>query len=106
VTSWIVQQQSSWTSSITFSIFSVSLLVLGRPELSSSSTDTRLALKHECHSKTTVWLKQCSPQTPQSASWVSVADLPSFTQNLMQTCYSIFPSIANKTKHEAENALV
>jgi hypothetical protein len=35
-----------------------------------------------------------------------VADLPSFTQNLMQTCCSILPSIADKTKHKVEKALV
>jgi hypothetical protein len=37
-----------------FSTFSVILLVLGRLEHSSSSTDTQLALKDECHPKTTV----------------------------------------------------
>jgi hypothetical protein len=31
-----------------------------------------------------------------------VADLPSFMQNLMQTCCSILPPIADKTKHEFE----
>jgi hypothetical protein len=45
-----------------FSTFSVILLILGRPEHSSSSTDTRLALKRECHSKTAVQLKECSPK--------------------------------------------
>jgi hypothetical protein len=39
-------------SSRIFSTFSVLLLVLGRPELSSYSTDTRPALKREWHSKT------------------------------------------------------
>jgi hypothetical protein len=33
-------------------------------------------------------------------------NLPSFTQNLMQTHYLIFPSITDKTKHEVEKALV
>jgi hypothetical protein len=37
---------------------------------------------------------------------VSAADLPSFTQNLMQTRCSILPSIADKTKHEVEKAFV
>jgi hypothetical protein len=64
-----------------FFTFSVALLVLGHPERSSSSTDTRPALKHERHSKTTVQLKECSPKAPQSISRVSVADLPSFMQN-------------------------
>jgi hypothetical protein len=45
-----------------FSTFSIVLLVLCCPELSSSSTDTQLALKHECHSKTAVGLKECSPK--------------------------------------------
>jgi hypothetical protein len=45
-----------------FLTFSVVLLVLDFPEHSSSSTDTRLALKRECHSKTTVRLKECSPK--------------------------------------------
>jgi hypothetical protein len=35
-----------------------------------------------------------------------VADLPSFMQNLMQTRRSILPSIASKTIHEVEEALV
>jgi hypothetical protein len=63
-------------------------------------------LKRECHSKTAVQLKECSPQVSQSISRVSVTDLPSFTQNLIQTHYSILPSIADKTKHEVEKALV
>jgi hypothetical protein len=45
-----------------FSTFSVILLVLGHPESLSSSTDTCPTLKHECHSKTSVWLKECSPK--------------------------------------------
>jgi hypothetical protein len=80
-----------------FSSFSVVLLVLGRPERS-SSTDTRPALKRECHSKTAVRLRKA----PRSISRVSVVDLPSFTQNFMQTHCSVLPSIADKTKHEVE----
>jgi hypothetical protein len=41
------------------------LLVLGRPE-HSSSTETRPALKHECHSKTAVRLKEYSPKASRS----------------------------------------
>jgi hypothetical protein len=78
------------------------MLVIGRPERSSSSTNTRPALKRECHSKTAVWLKECSPKPSQSISRVSLADLLSFT---FQT-RSILPSIADKTKHEVEKALV
>jgi hypothetical protein len=51
------------------------LLVLGHPERSSSPTDTQQALKHECRSKTAVWLKECSPKVSRSISRVLVADL-------------------------------
>jgi hypothetical protein len=81
-----------------FSSHSVILLALGRPERLSSSTDTRPALKRECHSKTTVRLKEYSQKASRSISRVSVADLQSFTQNLMQTHCSILPSIADKTR--------
>jgi hypothetical protein len=33
-----------------------------------SSTDTRPVLKHECHSKTAVQLKECSPKASGSIS--------------------------------------
>jgi hypothetical protein len=89
-----------------FLTFSGVLLVLGHPERSSSSTDTLLALKRECHSKTAVWLEECSPKVSQSISWVSAADLPSFTENLMLTHYSILSCIADKIKHEVKKALV
>jgi hypothetical protein len=62
-------------------------------------------LKRECHSKTAARLKESSPKASQSVSRVSVADLPSFTQNLMQI-RSILLSIADKTKHKAEKALM
>jgi hypothetical protein len=66
-----------------FSTFSVILLVHGSCERLSSSADTRLALKHECHSVTAVQLKECSPKASQSISGVSVADLLSIMQDLM-----------------------
>jgi hypothetical protein len=53
-------------------------------------------------SKTAVVLKECSQKASQSISRVSLADLPSFMQNLMQTRCSILPSIADKTKHVVE----
>jgi hypothetical protein len=87
------------------STFSVVLLVLGRPKRSFSS-DTRQAFKRECHSKTAVRLKECSPKASRSNSRVSVADLPRFTRNLIQPHCLILPSIADKTKHEVEKALV
>jgi hypothetical protein len=80
--------------------------VLGLPERLSSSTDIQPALKRECHSKTTIRLKERSQKASRSISRVSVADLPSFTQNLMETCCLILPSIADKMKHEAKKALV
>jgi hypothetical protein len=82
---WIVRRQSLSTSSKIFSTFSIILLVPGCPERLSFSTDTRPALKLQYHSKTAVWLKECSPKASQSISTVSTADLPSFTQTLMQT---------------------
>jgi hypothetical protein len=57
---------------------SVILLVLGRPERSSSSTDTRLVLKYGCQSKTAIRLKECSPKAPLSISGILVVDLLSF----------------------------
>jgi hypothetical protein len=91
-------------SSQIFSTFSVILLVLGRPEHSSSSTDTRPALKRECHSKTAVWLKRIFSKS--LTKHFLVVDLPSFTQHLMQTRCSILPSITDKMKHEVKKALM
>jgi hypothetical protein len=45
-----------------FSTISIVLLVLYHLERSSSSIDILPALKRECNSKTTVWLKECSPK--------------------------------------------
>jgi hypothetical protein len=89
-----------------FSTFSIVMLVLGRPERSSSSTDTRPALKPECHLETAVRLKECSPKASRNILGVSVADLLSFAQELMQTLCLILGSTADKTKHEVEKALV
>jgi hypothetical protein len=88
------------------STFSIVLLVLDHPEHSLSSTDTQLALKHECHSKTNLQLKECSSKASQSISSVSVADLLSFIQNLLQTRCSVLPSITDKMKHKVKKALV
>jgi hypothetical protein len=91
---------------LNFFKISVVLLMLGSPERSSSSADTQLALKRECHSETAVQLKECSPKASRSFSRVLVVDSPSFMQNLMQTCCSILPSITDKMKHEVEKQLV
>jgi hypothetical protein len=86
------------------STFSVILLALGCPEHSSSSTNTQPALKCGCLSETTVLLKECSHKDSQSISVVSVVDLSSFMQNVLQTCSSLLSSIADKMKHEVEKA--
>jgi hypothetical protein len=93
-------------SSQIFSTFYVVLLVLGHLEPLSSLTDTQLALKFQCHSKTIVLLKECSPKASRKISRVLVVDLLSSTQNLMQTCYLILPSITDKWNHEVEKALL
>jgi hypothetical protein len=67
-----------------FSAFSVILLFCGCPECSSSSADTQLALKRECHSETAACLKERSPKASPSISGVLVMKLPSFVQNLIQ----------------------
>jgi hypothetical protein len=93
-------------SSRIVSTFSVILLVLGRPERSSSSFDAQPALKRECYSKTAAQLKECFPKASRSISRLLVADLLSFMQNVLQTRCSILPSIKDKTKHEVEKAYV
>jgi hypothetical protein len=50
--------------------------------------------------------KECSTKALRKISRVSVADLPNFTQNFMQALYTILPSIADKTEHEVEKAIV
>jgi hypothetical protein len=45
-----------------FPTFPVVLLVFVRPERLVPSDDTRLALKRDCHSKTVLQLKECSPK--------------------------------------------
>jgi hypothetical protein len=63
-------------------------------------------MKCKFHSKTAVRLKECYPKASQSISKVSVADLPSFTQNMKQTRCLILPSIADRMKHEVEKSLM
>jgi hypothetical protein len=89
-----------------FSTFHVVLVVLGRPERLSYSTATQPALKRECHSKTAVQLKECSQKASQSIAGVSVADLPCFTPNWLQTRCSILPSNTEKINHEVGKALI
>jgi hypothetical protein len=100
--SWIVWRRSLWMSS---QFFQHILSFFGCPEHLSSWTDTRPALKRVCHSKTPVQLKECSPKASRSISRVSVADLLSFTQNLMQTSYSNLPSIEIKWNTKSKKHL-
>jgi hypothetical protein len=89
-----------------FSTFSVILPVLGHPECSSSSTDTRLALKHVCHSKTAVQLKEMFSKSLTKHFKGFGSGFTKLQANLMQIRCSILPSIADKTKHEVEKELV
>jgi hypothetical protein len=63
-------------------------------------------LKRECQTKIAVGLKECSPKASWSISRVLVADLPSFTQNLIQKHYSILPSITDKMKQGVKSTRV
>jgi hypothetical protein len=83
-------------SSRIFSSFSVILLVLGRPERS-SSTDTQPALKHELSR-----LKNDLKILTKHFKGLAV-NLPNFTLNLVLL---ILPSIADKMKHEVKKALL
>jgi hypothetical protein len=65
-----------------FSKFLIILLVFVHPESSSSSTDTRLAWKRECHSKTAVEPKEYSSKASLSISRVSLADFAGFHAKL------------------------
>jgi hypothetical protein len=61
---------------------------------SSSSMDVRSFLNLEYHSNVLDRLNAVSPNACCSISYVSVAILPSFWQNLMQTRYSFNTSIS------------
>jgi hypothetical protein len=72
-----------------FSTLSVTLLVLGRPDHSSSSTDISQAFKHKGLSKTASHLEECSPKSLTKHFKFLVSDLLSFMKNVMQTCFSV-----------------
>jgi hypothetical protein len=63
-------------------------------------------LKRECHSKTAVLLKECSPKASQSIFKDFGSGFTELQAKIMQARCSIFPSIADKTKQEVEKALV
>jgi len=74
-TSWIVCLRSATTASRTFATFSGVVLVDGRPERSSSSTDVRPSLKRlYYHKKALLWLMaSLSPKASCSIRSVSAA---------------------------------
>jgi hypothetical protein len=87
-------------------MFSVVVLVDGRPERSSSSTDVRLSLKRLYHKKVLLWLIALSPNASLSIWWVSAAVFFSMKQNLMQilcslkSAISVGEKIAGPLKHD------
>jgi hypothetical protein len=56
-------------------MFSGAVLVDGRPERSTSSTDVRPPLKRLYHKKVLLWLIALSPNASLSIRWVSAAVL-------------------------------
>ena len=72
-TSWRVCLRSARIASRTFAVFSGVVLVDGRPERSSSSTDVRPSLKRLYHKKVLLWLMALSPKASCSIRWVSAA---------------------------------
>jgi hypothetical protein len=71
-------------------MFSGVVLVDGRPEGSSSSTDVRRSLKRLYHKKVLLWLMALSPKASCSIRWVSAAIFfLRFKQNLMQILCSL-----------------
>jgi len=73
-TSWIVCLGSARIASGTFAMFSGVVLVDGRPERSSSTTEVRPSLK--ClyqNKKVLLWLMALSPKASCSIRWISAA---------------------------------
>jgi len=72
-TSWIVCLRSARIASRTFAIFSGVVLVDGRPERSSSSTERHPSLKRLYHKIVLLCLMALSPKASCSIRWVSAA---------------------------------
>jgi hypothetical protein len=83
--SMIVKRQFPRITALTRSTVSLVCAVDGRPVCGSSSMDVRPFLNQEYHSNALDRLNAVSPNACSSISYVSVAVLPSFWQNLMQT---------------------
>jgi hypothetical protein len=83
--SLIVKRRFPRITALARSTVSLVRAVDGRPVCVSSSMDVRPFLNREYHSNVLDRLNAVSPHACCSISYVSVAVLPSFWQNLMQT---------------------
>jgi hypothetical protein len=92
--SLIVKRRFPRITALTRSTVSLVHAVDGRPVCGSSSMDVRPFLNREYHSDVLDRLNAVSPNACCSISYVSVAVLPSFWQNLMQTRWSFNTSIS------------
>jgi hypothetical protein len=79
-------------------MFSGVVLVDGRPERSSSSTDVRPSLKRMYHKQVLLWLIALSPNASLSILWVSATVFLSLKQNLMQIFCSLKSAILGGEK--------
>jgi hypothetical protein len=89
--------------------FFLVFLVLSHLKRSSTSADTQPALKHECHSKTAVWLKECSPEALRSISGVLVVYLPNscktWCRHVARFCHpSQMKRNTKSKKHSCKNS--
>jgi len=104
-TSWIVCLRSARIASQTFAMFSDAVLVDGRPESSSSSTDVYPSSKHLCHKKVLLWLTALSLEASCNIWWVLAAVFLRLKQNLMQilcslkSVISVVKKFAGSLKH-------
>jgi hypothetical protein len=90
----IVKRRFPRITALTRSTVSLVRAVDGRPVCGSSSMDVRPFLNREYHSNVLDRLNAVSQNVCCSISYVSVAVLPSFWQNLMQTRCSFNTSIS------------
>jgi hypothetical protein len=92
--SMIVKRRFPWITALTRSTVLLVGAVDGQPVCGSSSMDVRPFLNREYHSNVLDQLNAVSLNAYCSISYVSVAILPSFWQNLMQTRCSFNTSIS------------
>ena len=85
-----VNRRSDLTRNLTLSTLLSVFEVEGLPAQGSSSTYSRPSEKDLCHLNTCALDQECSPQALCKFSLVTVADSPSFTQNLMAQRFSNF----------------